>query len=105
MSRLVQFSVVAADGSTWTVDLAGRNAWALISLIRAGDRGCTPIDNPGPRWSAYVFNLRQRGLDIETINELHGGPFKGTHARYVLRTAVHQVAAAKGATHGVPHAW
>ncbi|MCA8896864.1 MAG: hypothetical protein KDA48_16525 [Amphiplicatus sp.] len=64
----------------------GRTAWALRALIEAGERGCTPIDTPGPRWSHYVFCLRREGLDIETIAEAHGGPFAGHHARYVLRT-------------------
>jgi hypothetical protein len=66
----------------------GRNAWALRELINAGVRGCTPIDNPAPRWSAYVFNLRRAGLAIETVHERHGGVFAGTHARYVLRSLV-----------------
>ena len=55
----------------------------------AGAAGCTPIDNPGPRWSHYVFKLKRVfGLRIETITEAHGGDFKGTHARYVLRSRV-----------------
>jgi len=66
----------------------GRDAWALISLVAAGKRGVTPIDTPGPRWSGYVFNLRRMGLIIETIHEAHSGPFPGTHARYVLHSAV-----------------
>lgn len=68
--------------------VSGRVAWALKCLIAAGANGCTPIDHPGPRWSAYVHNLRGLGLDIETVHEAHGGPFKGTHARYVLRSTV-----------------
>ncbi len=36
----------------------GREAWALGELVKAGERGCTPIDTPGPRWSDYVFKLR-----------------------------------------------
>jgi hypothetical protein len=64
----------------------GRDAWALQQLIFAGPRGCTPIDVPGPRWSAYVFNLRRDGLEIETMWEEHNGPYPGRHARYVLRT-------------------
>lgn len=66
----------------------GRNAWALSALVTAGKRGVTPIDVPGPRWSAYVFNLRAMGICIETIHEAHGGAFPGTHARYVLRSTV-----------------
>jgi len=50
--------------------------------------GCTPIDHPGPRWSGYKFNLKELGLEIETIHENHKGPFPGAHARYVLRSKV-----------------
>jgi hypothetical protein len=71
------------------IDINGRDAWALLQLVEAGERGCTPLDNPGPRWSGYVHNLRHvHGLDIQTVNEAHGGPFAGSHARYVLRTMV-----------------
>jgi hypothetical protein len=62
----------------------GREAWALGELVKAGPVGVTPIDNPGPRWSGYVFKLRKAGLSIATVTEPHGGPFAGTHARYVL---------------------
>ncbi len=63
----------------------GRTAWALLELIKAGSQGCTPIDNPAPRWSAYVFNLkRQYGVNIETRHEAHRGNFPGTHGRYLL---------------------
>ncbi|MBM3951037.1 MAG: hypothetical protein FJ311_06250 [Rhodospirillales bacterium] len=72
----------------------GRDAWALLELVKAGARGCTPIDHPGPRWSGYVHNLRREyGLQIETVHERHGPPFSGTHARYVLRSVVRIVAA------------
>src|SRR5688500_17910676 len=67
----------------------GRDGWALLQLIAAGTRGCTPLDTPGPRWSAYVHALRREcGLDIETRHEAHNGPFPGNHARYVLRSDV-----------------
>lgn len=66
----------------------GRDAWALQCLVDAGATGVTPLDTPGPRWSGYVHNLRKAGLVIETIHEGHGDPFPGTHARYVLRSAV-----------------
>ena len=66
----------------------GRRAWALKALVSAGSRGCTPIDNPAPRWSAYVHRLRERGLVIETIHENHKGPFPGNHARYVIRSDI-----------------
>ena len=72
-----------------------REIWALDELVRAGETGCTPIDNPGPRWSGYVYKLkRNHGLSIQTINEAHDGPFKGTHGRYVLRSKVKAVGGA-----------
>ena len=67
----------------------GRVAWTLKELVTAGPDGCTPIDNPAPRWSAYVHLLRhEHGLSVETIYERHGGDYPGVHARYVLRSQV-----------------
>ena len=68
--------------------VAGRQAWALDALVRAGKDGCTPIDHPGPRWSDYVFKLRRDGVGVETIHESHKGAYAGTHARYVLASPV-----------------
>ena len=80
-----KYHVQQPDGSTRKITVYGREAWALSSLIKAGPSGCTPIDHPGPRWSAYVHDLRHEfGLNIETVTELHGGPFPGHHARYRL---------------------
>ncbi len=70
------------------VTVKGRPAWAMLQLMTAGERGFTPIDNPGPRWSAYVFDLRHLGIAIETVHETHGGAFRGTHGRYVLRSNI-----------------
>jgi hypothetical protein len=70
------------------LEATGRDAWALSQLQSAGARGVTPIDTPAPRWSGYVFNLRRMGLLIETVHEGHGGPFPGTHARYVLHSEI-----------------
>jgi hypothetical protein len=84
-----RFAVHLSDGTTREVIVQGRDRWALEALIAAGPTGCTPIDHPGPRWSAYAFDLRhEHGLEIETISELHGGDFSGNHARYVLRSQV-----------------
>jgi hypothetical protein len=89
MTRPVLFSVVDAHCAARILEMKGRDAWALTELVRAGDLGCTPIDTPGPRWSGYVHKLRHRyGLDILTVTEPHGGPYKGTHARYILRSVV-----------------
>jgi hypothetical protein len=63
-------------------------AWTLLQLVQAGEKGCTPIDQPAPRWAHYVWRLRREGVDIETITEKHAGAYAGTHARYVLHSAV-----------------
>ncbi|RMF11365.1 MAG: hypothetical protein D6763_03260 [Alphaproteobacteria bacterium] len=85
------------EGGETRLTATGRNAWALMELYRAGKRGCTPIDNPGPRWSAYVHNLRRMGVNIATVHEAHKGPFPGTHARYVLESPIRIEAAEGGA--------
>jgi hypothetical protein len=80
--------IIHGGDSPIAIVVSGRDRWALERLMDAGERGCTPIDEPAPRWSGYVFNLRQMSVAIETIHERHGGPFAGTHARYVLRSRV-----------------
>lgn len=77
---------ILPNGQAMTI--VGRDAWALHELYLAGKVGCTPIDNPGPRWSHYVYKLRRMGFDIETITENHGGQFSGHHARYLLKSAI-----------------
>ena len=62
----------------------GREAWCLAQLVVTGNKGVTPIERPAPRWSHYIFKLRKRGLPVETIDETHGGTYRGTHARYRL---------------------
>lgn len=93
MSRLHITAEVIDGIETRTVEMTGRDAWALAALVKAGARGCTPIDHPGPRWSGYVHKLRHKyGIHVETIDEKHGGQFAGRHARYVLRSVVRIVA-------------
>ncbi|MCC1493700.1 hypothetical protein J1C49_13870 [Cognatishimia sp. F0-27] len=82
------YRVKTGTGETFTIAVQGRDRWALEELRKAGTNGCTPIDNPAPRWSAYVFNLRELGLEIETVTEPHEGDFPGYHGRYVLRCDV-----------------
>lgn len=77
---------VGTDAAAITVK--GRMAWALHQLIQSGERGCTPIERPAPRWSDYIFKLRKAGLAIDTIDESHGGAYSGSHGRYVLKTAI-----------------
>ena len=85
------FKVKSGDAAPSSITVSGRVLWALTELIAAGPRGCTPITNPAPRWSDYVFRLRGEGVNIETIHEPHGGDFAGTHARYVLRSDVTRI--------------
>lgn len=82
------YHIQPEGGEAFTIQIKGRDAWALDRLREAGPRGCTPIDQPAPRWSAYVHNLRGLGVPIETVTEAHGGEFAGHHGRYVLRAKV-----------------
>lgn len=89
MSSKLHFTATihGADGNR-DIGVIGREAWALLELVEAGNRGCTPIDNPAPRWSHYVWLLRGDGFKVETVDESHAGPFAGSHARYVLHDNV-----------------
>ena len=82
------YVVETEDRPAFNITISGRDRWTLEKLIAAGNWGCTPLKDPAPRWSGYVFNLRALGVPIETIHEQHSGPFAGTHARYVLRATV-----------------
>jgi hypothetical protein len=82
------YHITLESGEAFTIEAKGREAWALDRLRLAGTKGCTPITEPAPRWSAYVHKLRGQGVPIETVQEPHGGEFSGTHGRYVLRADV-----------------
>jgi hypothetical protein len=87
MGKLIVTARISPDGHPFTVK--GRDAWALLELLKAGAKGCRSIDHPGPRWSGYVLSLkRKHGLEIETVYERHGGQFAGSHARYVLHSSM-----------------
>jgi hypothetical protein len=88
------YQVTPEGGEAFTLHVVGREAWALERLAAAGPVGCTPINQPAPRWSAYVHRLRESGVPIETLTEKHGGEFAGNHARYLLRAAVQKGGAA-----------
>lgn len=83
-----KFTVSDTNGNTFQITVGGRARWALESLMKAGPHGCTPISDPAPRWSHYVWLLRGEGVEIETVTEQHGGAFPGSHGRYVLRSQV-----------------
>lgn len=95
-AKLIITARVLPDGDPFTVK--GRDAWALSNLISAGESGCTPLSHVGPRWSAYIFNLRRnQGLVIETRHENHGGQFAGTHGKYILHSKVAVISEVKEA--------
>lgn len=83
-NRKTVFTVTNPNEKPFNLILKGRNAWAMGELIKAAEKGCTSINNPAPRLSAYIHNLRNFGVKIRTITEQHGGEFAGTHGRYVL---------------------
>ena len=68
------------DNDTYTFSLAGEYD-ATVELV---------ID-PVLEWSTYAGGSGRdagKGIAVETIHEAHGGPFSGTHARYILRCSV-----------------
>jgi hypothetical protein len=88
------YHVTTEGGERFTIEAKGREAWALDRLRFAGPKGCTPITEPAPRWSAYVHKLRGQCVPIETVTEPHGTPYSGTHGRDVLRADVRKGGAA-----------
>ncbi|WP_422121121.1 winged helix domain-containing protein [Paragemmobacter straminiformis] len=84
------FTVEPTDGAPFKVSVKGRVRWAVERLIAAGEKGCTPLHQPAPRWSGYIREARLLGLEIETVTEKHGGDYPGHHGRYVLRCKVTQ---------------
>jgi hypothetical protein len=99
-SNIITVRVGGVDGHV--VKVNGREAWALQCLLLAAEKGCTPITTPGPRWSAYVHDLRAAGINIETVHEPHGPPFVGTHARYILRSPVEVLQRTEGGRQTYP---
>jgi hypothetical protein len=71
-----------------TLHLKGRLAWTMLELVKAGDKGITPLHNPAPRVSHYVMTLRRKGVAIETDMQPHGGAFPCEHGVYRLKSAV-----------------
>jgi hypothetical protein len=88
---ITRFTLYRGDGAIQHLELKGRVADTLCKLIDAGRDGLTSLENPAPRWSDYIFKLRRRGVEIETLNEEHGGDFPGHHGRYILRSKVERL--------------
>jgi hypothetical protein len=82
------YEVIPTGGEPFPIAVKGRLKWALKALLEAGGRGCTSLENPAPRWSGYIHQLRALGVEIETRHEPHGGEFAGHHGRYILQSAV-----------------
>lgn len=82
------YCVTPSAGDPFCIVVSGRMRWALEELRHAGAKGITTFENPAPRLSAYVHNLREFGVEIETITEAHKGAYPGHHGRYVLRSGV-----------------
>ena len=79
------FLIQNGEEPPFQVKVSGRVMWALESLIEGP---CTPVERPAPRWSDYVFRLRNEGVKIHTEHEVHGGEFAGTHGKYHLLSKV-----------------
>jgi hypothetical protein len=87
--RFVKKLTIRLGGAGGTIlKFRDRSAWAILSLIEAGEAGVAPFERPAPRWSLYVSIFRQKGLAIETVLEPHGGPYGGLRGRYVLRSLI-----------------
>ena len=69
--------------------VSGRMAWALERLVQAGDQGVTTLEEPAPRWSHYIYQLRGIGIDVETEHRIPRRPIRRTPrpipARYAPR--------------------
>lgn len=84
----VQIKIRRLD-SGQALTVKGRDAQTILFLLERGPIGATSGEFSAMGWgrrtSAYVFNLRRRGLEIETQYEEIGDAFVG---RYILRTAI-----------------
>jgi hypothetical protein len=88
--KRVTARVIEPDGVR-IIRPVGRDAQTLEALICAGRGGITARDVGGwaVRLSHYVFKLRRTyGLQINMIEEEHGGEFPGKHGRYFLQDRV-----------------
>jgi len=85
---LRKFQINNENVEPFELSLKGRVRWALETLMRGS---VTPTENPAPRWSAYIFDLRLMGVDIQTDYVFHGGEFAGTHGEYTLVSQVTKI--------------
>lgn len=102
------YKLTFGDRPPLTVTVTGKRPnWFADVLVAAGSYGATSLEHPGARLSDCVLKLRRAGFVIETIDEKHDGPFKGTHGRYVLKCKAQRLESAsvdqrqEGASEGV----
>lgn len=67
-----------------TFELEGHIGWTMAQLANAGAQGVATIENPAPRWSAYVYSLRKLEIQIETEMEPNYSHYPGQYTRYRL---------------------
>ncbi|MFZ1725473.1 MAG: hypothetical protein WBO29_01720 [Albidovulum sp.] len=61
------FQIQRSDCTHFTLFPKGRETWALVELVAAGNKGCTPSLNPAPRWSKdrqKILPLRGSIVDV-----------------------------------------
>jgi hypothetical protein len=88
MSSLVTSGV----GNAFHVSVSGRVRCAFDRLSEAGLKGCTPITEPVPRWSHYIFKMRELAV-VSTA---------GHHALPVLHSNVRLQDPGEGALQVIP---
>jgi hypothetical protein len=79
------FTIHPTDGRPFEIAVTGQVCWALVQLVASWEISCTPVLHPAPKWSGYVFDLRQLGVEIEKPTEKHGHNHPERHRRFVLR--------------------
>lgn len=89
MSKLTLNFIVEYSTGPEEIILKGRFAQTLDALVKAGEKGITALDiaHWAIRLSHYIYILRKDFyLQIDMVEEPHGGPFPGRHGRYTLKT-------------------
>lgn len=79
---------LTVNGEERTVNFTGREAQTLKALTERHAEGITPLEMQPKlmRLSAYVKNLRDAGIEIETVKARSENG--STYGRYFLRTNV-----------------
>lgn len=64
----------------------GRDAKVLERLVLDQGEGCQASRKAAQGWANSVFNLRDAGLEVETVRNPRGDRKLRCRARYILRT-------------------